>query len=121
MTQLLKLAQFLDQHGMPKMQVGRGRIEARFYYQRNAGRECFCQLPFQLLFDQHFDGAALDDGQLFGYGHIRDSLKLFQQGIFMRSILTALPLDSSTPITTALRRMSFLATSNLDGSWVKKR
>ena len=67
--QLLKLAQFLDQHRMPQVQVRGGGVETGLDRQRHAGLERLRQFLFQFLLDQDLDGAALDDGHLFCYGH----------------------------------------------------
>ena len=59
MTQILQLAHLIQQHRMPQMQIGRGRIEARF----DAQRACLRQLFDQLGFYEQLIGSALDDSQ----------------------------------------------------------
>src|SRR5690606_25086440 len=67
MTQLLELAQLVDQDGVTKMQVWGSRIEARLDAQRLAG----LQALQQLLFQEDFLTAALDQRErLFGRRHL---------------------------------------------------
>ena len=56
-----KLAQFVDQHGVAEVQIGRGRIETGLDAQRPAG----LQLVDELGLDQQFVAAAFDDFELF--------------------------------------------------------
>ena len=54
-AELLELPHLVEQHGVPEMQVGRGRVEARLDVQRLAP----AQLLDQLGGDQHLLGASL--------------------------------------------------------------
>ena len=59
-TERLELAHLVDEHRVPEMQVGRGRIEARLDAQRLAAR----QLLHELALDEHFAGPAQQFGNL---------------------------------------------------------
>src|SRR5690349_17231375 len=56
MAELLKLAHLVEQHGMPKMQVGCGRVEAGLYTQDRARAE----RARELFFDQKLVTTAFD-------------------------------------------------------------
>ena len=43
MTQILEVAQFVDENGMPQVQIRRRRVETRFYSQRPTGFELLNQ------------------------------------------------------------------------------
>src|SRR5690606_6707438 len=60
MPQILELAQLVDQHGMPKVQVRRSRVETRLDTQRLTTLELFRQLRL----DQYLFRTALDKRQL---------------------------------------------------------
>jgi len=61
--QLLELAQFVDQHGVPQVQVGRGGVEPRFDPQRPSQ----AQFGNQLLLDQYLFGTAFNQCQRIVY------------------------------------------------------
>ena len=56
MAQLLELAQLVDHHRMPEMQVGRRRVEAQLHAHGRVALE----LAHQLALDDQFLTAALD-------------------------------------------------------------
>ena len=60
MAQVLKLAQLVDHHRVPEMQVGRSRVQAELHSKWPPGFELFAQLGL----DDQFIAAALDDFQL---------------------------------------------------------
>ena len=60
MPQLLELAQLVDQHCVPEVQVRRGRIETGLDAQRLAA----LQLGHQFRLDKNFLCATLDQRQL---------------------------------------------------------
>ena len=70
MAQLLKLAQLVDQYGVTQVQVRGGRIEPGLDLEGDTGFQRLSKLLLQILLDQDLNGAALDDGHLFGYGHV---------------------------------------------------
>jgi len=59
--ELLELAHLVDEHRVPKMQIGRSRIEPRLDAQRLAALELLDQFGF----DEQLGGAASDLVQLF--------------------------------------------------------
>jgi hypothetical protein len=59
-AEILKMPQLVDQDGMAKMQVRRGRVETGLDAQGAAGLEFFDEFGL----DQQFVGAALDQRQL---------------------------------------------------------
>ena len=61
-TQILKLAHFIDHHGVAQVQVGRGRVHTQLYVQRTPKFQ-FCD---KLRLNQYFVRAATDDAHLFG-------------------------------------------------------
>jgi len=77
--QILQLAHLVEQHGMAKVQIRRGRVETRLDAQRAAR----CKPLFQFVFKQQFMGAALDLSQRIGlyffwlchFSHVRYQLK----------------------------------------------
>ncbi len=60
MPQVLKLAHLINEHGMPEMKIGSGRVESRFDAQRLAS----LKLSDQLRFDEHLISAPFDHRQL---------------------------------------------------------
>src|SRR5207249_11452918 len=59
MAQVLKLAQLVDHHRVPELQVGRSRVQSELHSQRPSGFELFAQLGL----DDQFIAAALDESQ----------------------------------------------------------
>ena len=67
MAQILKLPEFVQDYGMPQMDVRSGGIEAQFDPQRNLGLNRTTQLIDQFLFGNDFRGAAPDNIKLTFY------------------------------------------------------
>ena len=63
MPQILKLAQLVEQHGMPQMQVRRGGIETGLDSQRSP----FLELGHQRRLDQQLVRTALDELKRLAY------------------------------------------------------
>jgi len=61
MTEILQLTQLVDDHGVAKVQIGRGRVHAELDFERLATLAAFFQFLDQLGFGDDFFGAALDD------------------------------------------------------------
>ncbi len=69
MPQLLELPHFVEQHGVPEMQIGRRRIEAGFHAQRLTS----VQLANQIRFGQQVLRTTLELGESLGrirLGHV---------------------------------------------------
>jgi len=63
-TQLLKLAHLVDDHGMPEMKIGRRGIESHLHTEGPTGCERAVQLPSKLLLNIDLDGPASDHLEL---------------------------------------------------------
>ena len=63
MPELLELPHLVDEHGVPEMQIGCRRIEARLDPQRTPTR----QFPFQVRREQDLVGTAGELRHLFRY------------------------------------------------------
>jgi hypothetical protein len=63
MPQILQLAQFVEHHRVPKMDVRRGRVQAELAAQGGAAGFRARQFGDQLGLDQQFVAAALDARQ----------------------------------------------------------
>ena len=67
MSQILELAQLVDEHGVAEMQIRRGRVETGLDAQASPGFQAF----HELAFDQYFIRATLDQCQRFVVcGHV---------------------------------------------------
>ena len=74
MTEVLKLSELVDQYGVPKVQIGRGRVEAGLDSQRVSLGE----LVYEFLLDEQLVGATLYYFQLSGDIHVL----LFVSGLY---------------------------------------
>ena len=68
MSEILKVLELAQEHGVSEMKIGRSRIESGFHAQRLAGRKRLLQLGAQLRLLHNFSGAFLDVGELFVNG-----------------------------------------------------
>ncbi len=106
MAQILELTQLVDQHRVPQVQVGRGRIETCLDTQRLAALE----LLNQFRLDQHFFRTALDKRQLLFNRLHRQTRKAQIQG---EPTIQDRPSNTSfakeCDLTTGLRRLRALA------------
>ncbi len=61
MPQLLEMTHFMDDNGMPQMEIGSGRVETDFDIERFVPRKFFAQV----LFADQINNAAADNFYLF--------------------------------------------------------